>query len=151
MSNTPNTHADISPAPMSPRSGQAGLSNASYSRVGCGQGLVEAGRKLSTECGNIWLEPDTDYSQGVGARTQQGGGRQPQGENSISQSFRKNKQQRNHPPPPRLHHHGAEMSLSLNLAGRISNVCEQEEGSRRMAKPHRPGPGQSGGGIGGDL
>lgn len=137
-------HADISPAPVSPRRRQAGPSNASHSRVGCGQGLVEAGRKLSTQCGNIWLEPDTDYSQGVGARTQRGGGNL-KGKKWHLRALEKNKQQRNH-PPPRIHHHRAEMPLSLNLAGRISNVCEQEEGSRRMAKPHRPGPGQSGGG-----
>lgn len=89
MSNTPNMHADISPAPVSPRSGQAGLSSASYSRVGCGQGLVEAGRKLSTECGNIWLEPDTDYSQGVGARTQRGGGGNLKGKKASLRALEK--------------------------------------------------------------
>jgi len=67
------------------------------------------------------------------------------GKMASLRALEKNKQQRNH-PPPRIHHHRAEMPISLNLAGRISNVCEQEEGSRRMAKPHRPGPGQSGGG-----
>lgn len=38
------------------------------------------------------------------------------------------------------------MPLWVDVAGRVSRVCEGEEGSRQMAKPHRPGPGRGGGG-----
>ena len=102
------------------------------------------------QCGNVWLGPDTQIRAEVLGPECKEGGKGPEGKKALRLRALKSKKQRNH-PHPKLHYPRVEMPLSLNLVGRISNMHEQEEGNRRMAKPHRPGSSGGGGRAGGDL
>lgn len=143
-----NTHTHPAPiSPLPPAPGQAKLSSASHGRVGCGWD-VDAAWKLSVQCGNVWLGPDTQIRGEVLGPEGKEQGEGPEGKEVLSLRALKSKKH----PRPKLPCPRVEMLLSLNLAGRMSNTHEGEEGSRRMAKPHGAGPGSSRGGRrAGDL
>lgn len=94
------------------------------------------------QCGNVWLGPDTQIKAEVLGPEGKERGEGPKGKKVLSLRALKSKKH----PRPKLHCPRGEMLLSLNLVGRMSNMHEGEEGSRRMAKPHRAGPRSSRGG-----